>query len=186
MFGHHHHHHHRGERRFARGFFGRGDHHEHRGHRGGGRFFDHGELRLLVLHLISEKPRHGYEIIKAIEERLAGAYSPSPGTIYPTLTLLEELGQVSVTEQGGKKLHTITPEGTRALEEAAPQVASIEARIAAAGGDRPQASAMQVMRAMHNLKTALRFRMMRGGMTEEELGRIVAAIDEAARQVERA
>jgi DNA-binding PadR family transcriptional regulator len=186
MFGHHHHHH-RGERRFAgRGFFGGRGEREHRGHRGGGRFFDHGELRLLVLQLIAEKPRHGYEIIKAIEERLAGAYSPSPGTIYPTLTLLEELGQVSVTEEGGKKLHTITAEGTRALEEAAPQVASIQARIAAAGGERPQASALQVMRAMQNLKTALRFRMMRGGMSDEELSRIVAAIDEAARQVERA
>ncbi|WP_160123724.1 PadR family transcriptional regulator [Rhodovarius lipocyclicus] len=185
MFGHHHPH--RGDRRFAgRGFFARGEHREHHPHRGGGRFFDHGELRLLVLHLISEKPRHGYEIIKAIEERLAGAYSPSPGTIYPTLTLLEELGQVSVTEAGGKKLHTITPEGTRALEEAAPQVASIEARIAAAGGERPQASALQVMRAMHNLKTALRFRLMRGGLSDDELSRIVAAIDEAARTVERA
>jgi DNA-binding PadR family transcriptional regulator len=69
----------------------------HRRHGGGHgrsglrRFFAHGDLRLVILRLIAEKPRHGYEIIKAIEERVAGAYSPSPGVIYPTLTLLEEL-----------------------------------------------------------------------------------------------
>jgi hypothetical protein len=62
-----------------------------------GRFFAHGDLRLVILHLIAEKPRHGYEIIKAIEEQVAGAYSPSPGVIYPTLTLLEELGYVTVS-----------------------------------------------------------------------------------------
>src|SRR4051794_35596793 len=93
----------RASRRFARG--GRsGDHPDHdlyqesgwrRSRHGGhgrrsGRIFDHGELRLVVLGLISERPRHGYEIIKAIEDRVAGTYSPSPGVIYPTLTLLGE------------------------------------------------------------------------------------------------
>src|SRR5579875_3881005 len=83
-------------------------HHEHwRGrHRHGrrsGRIFDHGELRLVVLALISERPRHGYEI-KEIEDRVAGTYSPSPGVIYPTLTMLEELGHATVSENEGKKL----------------------------------------------------------------------------------
>ena len=186
MFGHHH----RGEHRRSAGralrerFFG---HHRHDHPRGGGRFFDHGELRLLTLRLIAEKPRHGYEIIKAIEEMSAGAYAPSPGVIYPTLTMLEELGQVTVTPQeGGKKLHTITPEGERALAEAAPQVEAILTRMAAAGGDNPGASAMQVLRAMHNLKTALRFRLTRGGLSEAQLASIVTTIDEAARRVEQA
>src|ERR1700710_3114058 len=81
------------------------------------RFFAHGDLRLVILHLIAEKPRHGYEIIKAIEERVGGAYSPSPGTVYPTLTLLEELGHVTVTPgEGTKRLHTITPEGQSFLD----------------------------------------------------------------------
>ncbi|MBR0654680.1 PadR family transcriptional regulator [Plastoroseomonas arctica] len=189
MFGHCHH---RGEgRRFAgRGFrdrvFGEG-HPGREGGRGGARFFDQGELRLVVLKLIQIKPRHGYEIIKEIEERLAGAYSPSPGTIYPTLTLLEDLGQVAVTpEEGGKKLHTITEEGERVLEAAAAQVEAIFARIEGMRSGRPAGSAMQVIRAMHNLKTALRFRMMRGGLSEEQLAAIVTLIDTAARDVERA
>src|ERR687883_295107 len=100
------------DRRFARGEHGEdGPRLGYRWNkRGGGRFglgrfFAHGDLRLVILHLIAEKPRHGYEIIKAIEERVAGAYSPSPGVIYPGLTLLEELGYVTVSTEGGKKLH---------------------------------------------------------------------------------
>src|ERR1700675_2677186 len=94
-----------GGRRGERGE--RGFHHL----RGGrGRIFDQGDLRFVILRLIAEKPRHGYEIIKDIEDRLAGSYSPSPGVIYPTLTLLEELGYASVTaSEGGKKLYAITP-----------------------------------------------------------------------------
>src|SRR6202021_3229174 len=96
--------------------------HEHGGGRGrhrhgrrSGRLFDHGELRPVVLKLISEQPRHGYEIIKEIEDRVAGTYSPSPGVIYPTLTMLEELGQATVAESNGKKLYAITAAGTAYL-----------------------------------------------------------------------
>ena len=72
--------------------------HHRGGGRGGrlGRVFDHGDLRYVLLQLIAEKPRHGYELIKAIEEKFGGTYSPSPGSIYPTLTLLEELGYLRV------------------------------------------------------------------------------------------
>ena len=106
---HHSHSHHDRDRRFARrehrhddASFGPGRH-GHGGRSGLGRFFAHGDLRLVILHLIAEKPRHGYEIIKAIEEQVGGAYSPSPGVIYPTLTMLEELGHVTVsTGDGGK------------------------------------------------------------------------------------
>ena len=92
--------------RFARGDHGHDDrelgHHRHGrggGRSGLGRFFAHGDLRLVILQLIAEKPRHGYEIIKAIEEQVGGAYSPSPGVVYPTLTLLEELGHVTVSHR---------------------------------------------------------------------------------------
>src|SRR5882757_715089 len=88
----------------------------HRHGRRPGRIFDHGELRLVVLALISERPRHGYEIIKEIEDRVAGTYSPSPGVIYPTLTMLEELGHATVAESDGKKLYTITAEGTAYID----------------------------------------------------------------------
>src|ERR1700759_779764 len=112
---------------FRHGHHGR-DHHRHehmRRHRFGRRperVFDHGELRLVGLALIAERPRHGYEIIKEIEDRLAGTYTPSPGVIYPTLTMLEELGQATVTESSGKKLYTITDTGSAYLEANRPAV----------------------------------------------------------------
>src|SRR5580700_5094131 len=100
---HRHSHNERYGRRFGRVEHSQDEHHHDRTHgrqgRGGGlgRFFAHGDLRLVILRLTAEKPRHGYELIKAIEEQVAGAYSPSPGVIYPTLTLLEELGYVTVS-----------------------------------------------------------------------------------------
>ena len=85
--------------------------------RGWGRRVGAGDLQLVVLHLISQRPRHGYEIIKAIEEMSFGFYSPSPGVIYPALTYLEELGYASVTAEGTKKLYEITPEGQAYLDQ---------------------------------------------------------------------
>ena len=76
-----------------------------------------GDLQLLILLLLSEKPRHGYEIIKAIEEHSSGAYTPSPGMVYPALTYLEETGYATTTAEGAKKLYSITPEGTANLEK---------------------------------------------------------------------
>ena len=100
----HSHFHDRHTRRFAREDDDRDDGRRgrrHRHHRGGrfglGRLFAHGDLRLVILHLIAEQPRHGYDIIKAIEDQVGGAYSPSAGVVYPTLTMLEELGYVTVT-----------------------------------------------------------------------------------------
>ena len=89
----------------------------HRFGRRGERVFDHGELRLVVLALIAERPRHGYEIIKEIEDRLAGTYTPSPGVIYPALTYLEEIGFTSVEAEGNKKLYRITETGAAFLKE---------------------------------------------------------------------
>ncbi len=101
------------------GFFGAG-------RRGGpwgrgrraGRMFDQGDLRLVVLHLLDEKPRHGYEIIKALEERSNGTYSPSPGAVYPTLTLLEEIGHARAVDEGnGRKIFEITDAGRAYLAQ---------------------------------------------------------------------
>ena len=91
-----------------------------RGHRRGrgGRMFEQGDLKLVILRLLEEKPRHGYEIIKELETRSGGAYSPSPGTVYPTLTMLEDLGYArAVPEEGGKKIFEITDEGKKHLAE---------------------------------------------------------------------
>jgi DNA-binding PadR family transcriptional regulator len=80
--------------------------------------FEQGDLKLVILRLLEEKPRHGYEIIKELEARSSGAYSPSPGTVYPTLTMLEDLGYArAVPEEGGKKIYEITEEGKKHLAE---------------------------------------------------------------------
>ncbi|MGE0439289.1 MAG: PadR family transcriptional regulator [Gemmatimonadales bacterium] len=89
-------------------------------HRGGRRrrqMFESGEVKFVILRLLRDKPRHGYEIIKALEERLAGCYTPSAGTVYPTLQLLEDQGYVRAVEQDGKKVYHITPEGEAFLDE---------------------------------------------------------------------
>jgi DNA-binding PadR family transcriptional regulator len=78
----------------------------------GGRMFEQGDLKLVILQLLADKPRHGYEIIKELEERSGGRYSPSPGTVYPTLTLLEDMGYaVATPEESGKKVYAITEAG---------------------------------------------------------------------------
>lgn len=79
--------------------------------------FESGEVKFVVLRLLKEKPRHGYDVIKGLEERMAGCYTPSAGTVYPTLQLLEDQGYVRVVEADGKKVYHITPEGERFLEE---------------------------------------------------------------------
>src|ERR1700710_2794797 len=82
-----------------------------------GRMLAQGDLRLIALALIAEQPRHGYEIIKLLEDKTAGWYSPSPGIVYPTLTYLEEVGYLTAQPEGAKRLYTITPEGRAHLEE---------------------------------------------------------------------
>ena len=156
------------------------------GGRRGGRVLDHGDLRLLILQLLQEKPRHGYEIIKAIEERLAGTYSPSPGVVYPTLTLLEELGHAAVAaSDGARRLYAITADGAAWLAASGPALAAMAERIAAAraalGGAPPPA----LLRAVENLKLALRLRVGRGDLGEAQIQQLAATIDAAATAVER-
>jgi DNA-binding PadR family transcriptional regulator len=124
-----HHHHHddrawhfgrRGFGSFGQGFGPFGP--NFRGGRGGGAFragkmLADGDLRLIVLALLADAPRHGYDIIKVLEEKSSGIYSPSPGVVYPTLTYLEEAGYVTAASEGNKKTYTITPAGRAHLEE---------------------------------------------------------------------
>jgi DNA-binding PadR family transcriptional regulator len=88
-----------------------------RGSRRRSQMFESGEVKFVILRLLKEKPRHGYEIIKALEEKMGGCYTPSAGTVYPTLQLLEDEGYVRVVETDGKKVYHVTPEGERYLEE---------------------------------------------------------------------
>jgi len=178
--------------RFARrsrdpndGFPQRRFHRSGGGGHGLGRFFAHGDLRLVILHLIAEKPRHGYDIIKAIEDGVAGAYSPSPGVIYPTLTLLEELGYVTATMEGPKKLHEITAEGRSFLDANRNALDALLSRMGEAGAVRGGGRSPAIVRAMENLKVSLRLRMARGSITDEQIDAIAEAIDAAATKVEK-
>ena len=122
-----------------RGHFGPGG--GHRGRHGGGggdfmrarRMLAQGDLRLIALALIAEQPRHGYEIIKVLEDKTAGWYSPSPGIVYPTLTYLEETGYVTAQAEGAKKLYSITPQGRAHLEENRDFVDAVLKRFATIG-----------------------------------------------------
>lgn len=151
-----------------------------------GRFFDHGDLRLVVLKLIADKPSHGYELIKAIEAAAGGAYAPSPGVIYPTLTLLEEMGYATQAEAtGGKKLYTATPEGLSHLEANDAAVKAIFGRMEASAAGS-QAFSPQILRARENLKTALRLKLTTGALTPEQVAAIAKAMDAAAVAIEQA
>jgi DNA-binding PadR family transcriptional regulator len=183
MFRHHFHHHRR--EAFGRGAFGfHGRGFGRHGHRRAERIFDQGDLRFVILRLVSEQPRHGYEIIKAIEEKVGGAYSPSPGVVYPTLTLLEELGYVTVEQSGTKKQYRTTPEGDAALAEKKSVVDGIFRRMEDVH-DRFDGPSPRIARAMANLGRAIGLRMASGAVSPEQLDKIVAAIDEAAGTVER-
>ncbi len=188
------HFHDRHARWFAAGEFGHGHGGRHGRHRGfhpfqrGGRrerVFDQGDLRFVMLKLIAEKPRHGYEIIKEIETRLGGAYSPSPGVVYPTLTLLEELGYVRVAaSEGPKKLYEITSEGEAVLGEHRDSVERIFARINDLGGAEGDGRA-QIVQAVRALKMALRQRLARGALDAAETQKIVTALQAIITDVER-
>jgi DNA-binding PadR family transcriptional regulator len=168
-------------------FGGLGAQHGRHSHGRRARVFEQGDLRYVILHLIGEKPSHGYELIKAIEERLGGAYSPSPGVIYPTLTLLEELGHVAaVPAEGAKKAFEITPAGRTALEANKSAVEAIFARMDAVAERSAGGTAPQIIRAMENLRTALRLRIDRGRPSDEVVARIAQALDGAAQAVEAA
>jgi DNA-binding PadR family transcriptional regulator len=91
--------------------------------------FESGEMKYVILRLLREKPRHGYEVIKELEERIGGWYSPSPGTVYPTLQLLEDQGFVRVVETEGKKTYHITPEGEAFLEQHRDTIDEIFSRV---------------------------------------------------------
>jgi DNA-binding PadR family transcriptional regulator len=178
----------RDERHFGRhgGFEGFWARHHGRGFGGGDRerLFDAGELRLVILQLVSEKPSYGYEIIKAIEDRLSGGYAPSPGVVYPTLTLLEEEGYATVSStEGNKKLYTVTEQGIEYLKANQPAIKAIFGRIEQAGKVFGRGRSPQIMRALMNLKFALKVRASQGNLSPEQTRKICEAIDAAARVI---
>lgn len=173
--------------------FGHGRHGHGFGHGGGGGGrggrggFGHGGLRLVLLSLIAEKPAHGYELIKAIEERSGGRYAPSPGVIYPALSWLEDGGFISIAVgEDSRKLASITETGRTYLAEQADEVERLLAMMGdGSGGGRDRGTDFApLFRAMDNLKGALRTRGMRP-LSKGDIENIVDWIDELARKIER-
>jgi DNA-binding PadR family transcriptional regulator len=157
------------------------------GHDGEGRsrFFEQGELRLVLLTLIAEAPRHGYDLIRAVEERTGGAYAPSPGVVYPTLTLLEDMGLIEAdSSEGSKKLYRITPAGATHLAERSGHVDAVMARMTEAHAEATRGDITPVLRAMANLRNALRLRLARGQVDAETARRAAALIDELAAKID--
>jgi len=101
-----------------RGFWPRGE-----------RIFHKGDFKYLILDLLKDKPRHGYEIIRELEERFSGFYAPSPGAVYPTLQWLEEVGYVTSVQQDGKRVYTITDDGRRFLTEKEKETEEIKSQM---------------------------------------------------------
>ena len=188
------------EDRHAAGRHGRwGRHHRHGGRHGrdggfdggdmmrAGRMLAQGDLRLLALALIAEQPRHGYEIIKVLEEKTQGWYAPSPGIVYPTLTYLEEAGYVTAQADGAKRLYTITAEGRTYLESNRAFVDAVLERLDAVGdrmrsrrsdedndGRRGARVPRLVQAALENLRDVTVERLKDNGDTEAKVVEVLA------------
>jgi DNA-binding PadR family transcriptional regulator len=167
---------------------GWGESHEWGGRRGGrgrSRLFGPGELRLVLLHLIAESPRHGYELIKAMEELTGGNYAPSPGVVYPTLSLMTDEGVAAEQAgEGSRRSFAATEAGRKELSERAEEVAGLLDRLKGVAESEPR-SAPPIGRAVANLMAALRGRAMAGDFDKELTHQIAEVLDEAARRIER-
>ena len=156
------------------------------GRRGRRRMFDAGELRLVLLKLIADQPRHGYDLIRAVEEMTLGSYAPSPGIVYPTLTLLEDMGLIEEKKgKGARKVFAATAEGEAHLAEKAEEIAALFERLEGVGSDQRKAGGAPIKRAVGNLLSALWHRATRDDMDEARLHEIAAILDEAAQKIER-
>ena len=187
----------RGWQGFGPGFSDAGDfpfggHRGGRGRGGGGggrgrrRMFGSGELRLVLLRLIADEPRHGYDLIRAIEELTGGDYAPSPGVIYPTLTLLQDMGLIEEqASEGARKAYAATDAGTAHLAEHEDEVASLLARLDAARPAETETGYRPIHRAMNNLREAMRNRVRGDGWSEKAVHEVTAILDEAAQRIER-
>jgi DNA-binding PadR family transcriptional regulator len=151
-----------------------------------GRIFEQGDLKYVILRLLAEKPRHGYEIIKELEERFSGAYAPSPGTVYPTLTMLEDLGYArAMPEEGGRKIYEITDAGRKHLEEHSATVDDIFERIARFVEGFFDAPMADLKRSMAALGRATFFVASRSPNDRERLNRISEILKHAAAEIEK-
>jgi DNA-binding PadR family transcriptional regulator len=150
------------------------------------RMFESGELRLVLLKLIADEPRHGYDLIRAIEDLTGGEYAPSPGVVYPTLTLLQDMGLIEEAPgEGPRKPFQATDEGRKHLEEREQEVEALLERLRDLAPRGENMAGPAIGRAVKNLMTALGHRLKSEGFDEDLFLEIAAVLDDAAQRIER-
>ncbi|HEU5218554.1 MAG TPA: PadR family transcriptional regulator [Gemmatimonadales bacterium] len=154
-------------------------------HRRRGPMFESGEVKFVILRLLKEKPSHGYELIKALEEKLAGCYTPSAGTVYPTLQLLEDQGYVRVVEEGGKKVYHITPEGEAFLAANKDTIEDIFERVRDTVRDFAGGPMGELHHAFSRVAAVTYKRAWRFGASHPAVPRIVEILKQTADQIEK-
>jgi DNA-binding PadR family transcriptional regulator len=146
--------------------------------------FERGDIKYVILDLLRERPSYGYEIIRALEDRFGGLYTPSAGTVYPTLQMLEEIGYVTASQSEGRKTYTITPEGITFLEDQKSQVADVRERMRGMW-DR-KANSEEVHDMVDRLRDMLKtVKHNRRHITPEKLSRIREVLERAQREIEQ-
>jgi DNA-binding PadR family transcriptional regulator len=166
---------------FDRHFGGRG-----RGGFGGGRerLFDAGDVKLVILKLLSEQPSYGYQLIKTMEQRLSGGYTPSAGVIYPTLTMLEEEGLAASSPENNRKVYSVTPEGTEYLEANSSRLEALFERLEETGRGFQRGRSPEIMKAFMRLRGAVESRVFRESVTPAQIRKISEAIHAAAKAID--
>ena len=144
---------------------------------------ERGAVRYLVLDAVEKQPRHGYEIMQAIEERSGQTYRPSPGVIYPTLQMLEELRHVRGTDDDGRRIYTITPDGQKDLQEHRAEVDDFYERSGASGWAESAEDLSELMHRAAQLFRVLRRAARRGRLTPSNMRKLRAMLDEVLAKV---
>jgi DNA-binding PadR family transcriptional regulator len=146
--------------------------------------FDAGDVKLVVMRLLSEQPSYGYQLIKSMEERLGGGYTPSAGVIYPTLTMLEEEGLATASTENNKKVYSLTPEGVEYLQAHRRRVDELFERLEETGRGFERGRTPEIMKAFMDLRGAVVSKVTRGNATEEQIRKITEAIHAAAKAID--
>lgn len=165
--------------------WGARQHRRWRGRGGRQQMFEAGELRLVILRLLKEQPRHGYDIIKALEERMGGCYTPSAGTVYPTLQMLEDQGLVRSVETEGKRVYHLTPAGEAQLEDRSDELEEIIGRVRETVRDFAGGAMGELNRAFGALASRTFREAFRRGPGDPSVGRVAEILRRAAEEIER-
>jgi DNA-binding PadR family transcriptional regulator len=146
---------------------------------------ERGDLRYLILDAISEQPRHGYEVMQVIEERSGGAYRPSPGVVYPTLQMLEELGHAEVKKERGRKVYSITEAGGEDLEAHREEVEEAYERVGGALWDRLASEFASLGEEVQRLFSEVGRAASRGTLNSERMQEVRRTVKRAVDEVKR-